>query len=127
MPKIVKYNEKDANICKQLSGLGITHEQICSVIGITKPTLYKYYSEELLQGKAGANAKVLENLFRIATGDGREAVTACIFWAKTQCGFREVQHVEVATDKEQTDEFKKLIKQIREAKSTTEKNSKLIN
>ena len=36
-----------------------------------------------------ANAKVAENLFRKATGEGREAVTAAIFWLKARAGWKE--------------------------------------
>jgi hypothetical protein len=32
---------------------------------------------------------VAENLYRKATGEGREAVTAAIFWLKTRAGWRE--------------------------------------
>ncbi len=36
-----------------------------------------------------ANAKVAENLYRKATGEGRESVTAAIFWLKTRAGWKE--------------------------------------
>jgi hypothetical protein len=32
---------------------------------------------------------VAENLYRRATGEGREAVTAAIFWLKSRAGWRE--------------------------------------
>jgi hypothetical protein len=32
---------------------------------------------------------VAENLFRKATGEGREAVTAALFWLKTRAGWKE--------------------------------------
>lgn len=84
MPKIVNKTEENERLVTQLSGLGLPHEQICSILNISKPSLYKYYQEELIKGKATANAKISENLFKIATGTGREAVTACIFWLKNQ-------------------------------------------
>jgi hypothetical protein len=34
---------------------------------------------------------VAENLYRKATGEGREAVTAAIFWLKARAGWRETQ------------------------------------
>ena len=34
------------------------------------------------------NTRVAENLFRRAIGDGRESVTAAIFWLKTRAGWR---------------------------------------
>ena len=104
MPKTVNKTDETARMVTQLSGLGIPHEQICSMLDISKPTLYKYYGVELLKGKATANAKISQNLFSIATGTGREAVTACIFWLKTQDGT------------EQDDKFNELIKNIQSAK-----------
>ncbi len=39
--------------------------------------------------KSKANVRAAENLYRKATGDGREAVTAAIFWLKTRAGWKE--------------------------------------
>ena len=122
MHKIVNKKEENARMVTQLSGLGIPHEQICAILNISKPSLYKYYSEELLKGKAQANAKISENLYKIATGTGREAVTACIFWLKTQCNWTERQVLEVRDDTEQDDKFRKLISDIQRVK-LTEKDS----
>ena len=116
MPKIVNKTEEHARLIVQLSGLGIPHEQICSILEISKPSLYKYYGDEIIKGKAQANAKISENLFRIATGTGREAVTACIFWLKTQCNWTEKQVLEVTDGSEQDDKFAKLIGDIQRAK-----------
>ena len=116
MPKIVNKTEEHARLIVQLSGLGIPHEQICSILEISKPTLYKYYGDEIIKGKAQANAKISENLFRIATGTGREAVTACIFWLKTQAGWRETNFIEVTDNTEENDKFRKLITDIQKSK-----------
>jgi hypothetical protein len=43
-----------------------------------------------------ANAKVAENLYRKATGEGREAVIAAIFWLKARAGWRETHSHEVS-------------------------------
>ena len=67
-------------------------------------TLRKHYRGELDHGHVKANAKVAENLYRKATGDGREAVIAAIFWLKTRAGWKETHVTEVAarrTDKPQ--------------------------
>ena len=45
-----------------------------------------------------ANAKVAENLYRKATGDGREAVTAAIFWLKTRASWKETSISEITHD-----------------------------
>ena len=50
---------------------------------------------ELDLGHVKANVRVAENLFRKATGEGREAVIAAIFWMKTRAGWREVNTHEV--------------------------------
>jgi hypothetical protein len=47
------------------------------------------YRKELDGAAIEANAKVAESLFRRATGEGREAVTAAIFWLKTRAGWKE--------------------------------------
>lgn len=41
---------------------------------------------------ARANAKVAEFLFRKATTEGPQCVTAAIFWMKTRGGWREAPH-----------------------------------
>jgi hypothetical protein len=69
---------------------------IAGVIGIDPKTLRKHYPQELRYGHVKANAKVAENLFRKATGDGREAVIAAIFWMKTRAQWKETSVTEVA-------------------------------
>jgi transcriptional regulator with XRE-family HTH domain len=122
MPKLVKKDEKTSNLVKQLSGYGLTQEQICSIVGISRPTLYKYYQDEMLKGKSEAHAQVAQNLFRIATGSGREAITASIFWLKTQAKWKETSVIEVDNVAEQDEQFRKLISDIRETK-LSEKDS----
>ena len=60
------------------------------MIGIDAKTLRKHYRHELDFGHTKANAKVAENLYRKATGEGREAVTAAIFWLKARARWKEV-------------------------------------
>ncbi|TMQ24145.1 MAG: hypothetical protein E6J90_08805 [Deltaproteobacteria bacterium] len=72
-----------------MAAYGLPHEDITRVIGIALPTLYKWYREELDTGHVKANARVADNLFKIATGSGREAVTAAIFWLKVRAGWSE--------------------------------------
>ena len=40
------------------AGLGLPHEQIGALIGISDKTLRKYYANELAIGKAKASAKI---------------------------------------------------------------------
>ena len=39
---------------------------------------------------AKATSKIAKRLFDIATGDSKEALTACIFWLKCRAGWRDV-------------------------------------
>ena len=112
---------------KSLSGLGITHEQMCAIVKISRPTLYKYYQEELQEGKANANAQIARNLFKIATGSGREAVTACIFWLKTQAKWKETDVIEINNVAEQDERFRKLISNIREARFPKKDSNESLN
>tara|TARA_R110002050_G_scaffold134997_2_gene257594 strand:+ start:10081 stop:10506 length:426 start_codon:yes stop_codon:yes gene_type:complete len=116
MPKLVKKDMQTSNAVMKLSGLGVTHDQICSVLTISKPTLYKYYQEELKLGKAEAHTKVAENLFRMATGDGKEAVACSIFYLKTQAHWKETTTIEVKDANEESQRFKELVQDIRDSR-----------
>ena len=72
-----------------LAGYGIPETQIAGMIGIDPKTLRKHYRDQLDHGHTKANAKVAENLYRKATGDSREGVTAAIFWLKCRAGWKE--------------------------------------
>lgn len=77
----------DRRQVETLAGYGVPEARIAGLLTIDPKTLRKHYRSELDHGHTKANAKVAENLFRIATGDGREAVTAAIFWLKTRAGW----------------------------------------
>jgi hypothetical protein len=68
---------------------GVPQTEIGRVVGISKPTLERHYRDELDRGEVEANAKVAESLFKKATGDGAQAVTAAIFWLKTRARWKE--------------------------------------
>ena len=72
-----------------MAGYGVPENDIAGVIDIDPKTLRKHYRHELDHGHVKANAKVAENLYRKATGEGREAVVAAIFWLKTRAGWKE--------------------------------------
>jgi hypothetical protein len=72
-----------------MAGHGVPEHAIARVVGIDPKTLRKHYREELDTGQIKATAKVAESLFRKATGDGSQSVTAAIFWLKTRGGWRE--------------------------------------
>ena len=72
-----------------LAGYGVPEPDISGMLGIDPETLRKHYRQELDHGHTKANVKVAENLFRKATGDGRESVTAAIFWLKARANWKE--------------------------------------
>ncbi len=68
-----------------MAGYGVPEADIAGVVGVSPKTLRKHYRGELDHGHVKANAKVAENLYRKATGEGREV----IFWLKTRAGWKE--------------------------------------
>lgn len=75
-------------LVRTLSGIGVPQEDICVIVGVTKPTLHKHYREDLDKGLAEANAKVAQSLFQQATSGN---TGAAIFWTKARMGWREKQ------------------------------------
>ena len=71
-----------------MTAYGVPKSDIARVIGIDPKTLRKHYRDELDTGQIKATAKVAESLFRKATSDGPQSVTAAIFWLKTKGGWR---------------------------------------
>lgn len=84
-----KANDRDRAQVKALTGFGLDQEQISEVIGISRPTLRKYYRKELDSGMLVANAKVAESLFRQATDPEKPNVVAGIFWMKARAGWKD--------------------------------------
>jgi hypothetical protein len=84
-----KPTESQRQMVDGMAGCGVPEADIALVIGIAPKTLRKHFREELDTGHIKASAKVAGNLYRIATGSGREAVTAAIFWLKVRAGWRE--------------------------------------
>ena len=71
-----------------MAGYGIPELGIARVIGVDPKTLRKHYRSELDLGHIKANSAVAQSLFKKATGDGPQSVTAAIFWAKTRMGWK---------------------------------------
>jgi hypothetical protein len=51
-------------------------------------TFIKVFSDEIRNGLNLANAKVTQNLFKIATGDSAQAATAAFNWLRCRAGWR---------------------------------------
>ena len=77
---------------EQASGLGLPHDQICSLISISDETLRMYYGPELGMGKAKASAQIAKTLFNKAVQGGD--TTAMIWWTKAQMRWAETQRHE---------------------------------
>jgi hypothetical protein len=73
-----------------LAGFGLSTADIACVLATDEQELKATYAHELDSGGIKANARVAESLYRKATGDGREAVIAAIFWLKTRARWKEV-------------------------------------
>lgn len=70
-------------------------EEICAIIGISMPTLYKYYKETLAEGRAAANAVVGNLIFKqIVAGN----VDLMKFWAARKMGWVEQKVVPPAEE-----------------------------
>jgi len=80
---------------EQFAAAGIRNEDIALYLGITRPTLDKYYKEELRIGTIKANTVIAQTLYQQAK-DGN--TTAAIFWLKTRAGWRETQKLEMSAD-----------------------------
>ena len=84
-----KPNDELRKQVENLAAVGVPLDTIGLAIGISVNTLKKHYEEELAVGKGKAIAAVANNLFRMATGDGRQALGAAIFYLKCQAHWRE--------------------------------------
>jgi len=82
-------DDRDRRQVEALAAYGVPERDIARVVGIDPKTLRKHYRDELDLGATKATAKVAEFLFRKATTEGPQCVTAAIFWMKTRGGWRE--------------------------------------
>lgn len=93
-------NPKAAALVKALSQYGVPEPKICAVYeesgfgSISVPTLRREYRQELENGRAYGDSKLVETAFKIAA-DGN--VTMLIFLLKTRLGYRETNQVEMTS------------------------------
>lgn len=69
-----------------MAGLGLSHENIAVILGISVDTLTRHYEADLARGHAQAVAVVAQGLFAQARGGN---LGAQIFWLKARAGWRE--------------------------------------
>ena len=99
-------DERGRRQVEALAAYGVPEHDIARVVGIDPKTLRKHYRDELDLGATKATARVAEFLFRKATTEGPQCVTAAIFWMKTRGGWREApqaHEVSMKTAAEMTD------------------------
>lgn len=80
-----------------MAGLGLNPSDIALVIGISTPTLRKYFKKELAHGTAQAESQMAQSLYQQGMGiknkEGeltlKPNVVATIFWLKCRAGWRE--------------------------------------
>jgi hypothetical protein len=79
-----------ASRVEAMAGYGLSAIEIARVLKLDPELLKAGYLDELEGGRIKANARVAENLYRKAIGEGREAVTAAIFWLKARARWKEI-------------------------------------
>lgn len=90
-------HEPDAEIAVKVraySAIGVPQVQIAILVGMSVPTMQKYYQDELDRGSAEGVAKVANTLFARAT-TGKD-LGAAIFYLKAKAGWSEKNVVEVS-------------------------------
>lgn len=87
-----KPTDEQRELVEQLAAFGVRFEEMPVLVkdengkSISLPTLTKYFSQELKQGKLKANVKVAQTLFKRAMSGENSCI---IFWLKTQGGWKE--------------------------------------
>lgn len=89
-----------------LASFGVSQEDICAFIGVSLPTLHKYYRQELDSAAAKGKVAVSKFLFHAASGKALESeengatyadcLRAAMFYAKTRMGWSEKQQIEIS-------------------------------
>ena len=95
-PEDLGYGQLEEKKIETLAGYGLADREIARVLGVSEPELKANHATAIESGRIKANARVAESLYRKATGEGREAVTAAIFWLKTRARWKETSVHELA-------------------------------
>ena len=78
---------------EDLAGFGMRQDEIAIVLNIGERTLNTHFVTELRRGGVKADAVIMKNLFKMASGSGPDASRCAIFWAKVRRRWHEVQRV----------------------------------
>ncbi len=93
MGTLLEPTDEQRKTVRAMSGFGIPHDDIATLLEIDPKTLRKHFRRELDRGSIEATAKVAQSLFNMATVD--KNVAAAIFWMKARAGWREKHEVQV--------------------------------
>jgi hypothetical protein len=93
MGALIEPTEDQRRTVRAMSGFGIPHDDIATLLEIDPKTLRKHFRRELDRGSIEATAKVAQSLFNMATVE--KNVAAAIFWMKARAGWREKHEVQV--------------------------------
>jgi hypothetical protein len=94
MGALIEPTEDQRRTVRAMSGFGIPHDDIATLLEIDPKTLRKHFRRELDRGSIEATAKVAQSLFNMATVE--KNVAAAIFWMKARAGWREKHEVQVS-------------------------------
>jgi hypothetical protein len=78
MGALIEPTEDQRRTVRAMSGFGIPHDDIATLLEIDPKTLRKHFRRELDRGSIEATAKVAQSLFNMATVE--KNVAAAIFW-----------------------------------------------
>lgn len=95
----------------ELAGRGLSHAEICLVIGVSEATLYnrkresEVFTEAIKRGQAVAADAVANKLYEMATGGDLGAI---VWWEKTRRGLSDKvqQHITIDVGKLSDDELR---------------------
>jgi hypothetical protein len=80
----------DAGQVEAMAGYGVPERAIAQVLRIGVDELRQHYQAELDRGLAVATVAVAQNLYAMAIGKDRTALTAAIFWLRSLAGWLEL-------------------------------------
>lgn len=91
-----RYDPKIASVIFSLASGGVPSPGIIYTVGLTWPTILKFYRDALHAGRAMAEKKIATKVFTLALKANSEAVAlnAAQFWLKTQAGWKETTVIE---------------------------------
>ena len=116
--------------------MGVPQDLVAAYLGIDPKTLRLHYRAVIDQQKAIKNFAVGKSLFQKATSASHpQAVTAAIFWAKTQMGWKDTTVLEhtggvasepVDYDNLDLDEKRELLRLMQKAKAKPDAESEMV-